>query len=61
MENKHDKDFDAGFLNWIKSAMAIDRYEKNGKPIPRKWKKRFDEGQSWLNGLSAEDYDRLIH
>ena len=59
--NKHDNDFNAGFHNWIASAMAADWYEKHGKPIPPKWKKRFDEGQAWIDGLSAEDYDRLIH
>ena len=53
--------FNKGFHNWMASAMADDWYRKHGKPTPRKWKKRLDEGQAWLEGLSAEDYDRLIH
>ena len=44
--NKHDNDFNAGFHNWMASAMAYDWYEKHGKPLPRIWKKRFDEGQA---------------
>ena len=59
--NKHDNDFDAGFHNWMASAMAYDWYEKHGKPLPRKWKKRLDEGRKWVENLSAEDYDSLIH
>jgi hypothetical protein len=59
--NKLDNDFDNGFHNWIASAMVYEWYEKHGKPLPRKWKKRFDDGKAWVNGLSADDYDRLIH
>lgn len=60
--NKYDNDFDTGFHNWIASAMAYDDwYEVHGKPLPQIWKKHFDEGQAWLNGLSDEDYNRLIH
>lgn len=58
---KHDNDFNNGFHNLMTSAMAYDRYEKHGKPLPRIWKKRFTEGQAWLNGISDEDYNRLIH
>lgn len=41
--------------------MVYEWYEKHGEPLPLKWKKRFDEGKAWLNGLSDDDYDRLIH
>lgn len=53
--------FDEGFHNWMQSAMAADWYEKHGKPVPPAWKKRLDEGRKWVENLSAEDYDRLIH
>ena len=59
--NEHDNDFNAGFHNWMASAMAYDWYEKHKRPLPRKWKKRLDEGRRWVENLSAEDYDRLIH
>jgi hypothetical protein len=66
--NKRDKDFDSGgndfdsgFHNLMVSAMAEDWYKKHGKPIPLKWQKRLDEARDWLEGLSNEDYDRLIH
>lgn len=53
--------FDKGFNNWIQSALAADWYEKHGKPLPPPWKKRLEEGRKWVENLSAEDYDRLIH
>lgn len=61
--NKHDNDndFDAGFHNWMSSAMACEWYEKQGTPISQELKKRRDEAIDWLNGLSDEEYSRLIH
>jgi hypothetical protein len=53
--------FDKEFNNWIQSALAADWYEKRGKPVPPAWKKRLDRGREWVENLSAEDYDRLIH
>lgn len=56
-----DNDFDTGFHNLMASAMAAERYKKQGKPIPKKLQKHLDEARDWLEGLSAEDYSRLIH
>lgn len=53
--------FDKGFHNWIQSALAADWYERHGKPLPPMWKTRLEEGRTWIENLSAEDYDRLIH
>lgn len=58
---KHYNDFDTGFHNLIASALMADWYERQGKPIPQKLQQRLDEAREWLEGLSAEDYDRLIH
>ena len=60
-ENHPHYDINAGFHNWMASAMAADWYEKHGRPIPRRWQIRLDKARDWLRGLSAEDYDRLIH
>lgn len=59
--NKRDNDFNAGFHNLMASAMEADWYEKHKKPIPQELKKRLDEARDWLNGLSDEEYSRLIH
>lgn len=59
--DKHDNGFNVGFHNLMASAMADDWYKKHGKALPRKWKKRLDEARDWLSGLSAKDYDSLIH
>lgn len=61
--NKHDNDndFDADFHNWMASAMACEWYKKQGKPIPQELKKRRAEAIDWINGLSDEEYSRLIH
>ena len=56
-----DNDFNAGFHNLMASAMAVDWYKEHGMPIPQKCQKRIDEARDWLEGLSAVDYDRLIH
>jgi len=53
--------FDEGFNNWIQSAVVADWYERRGRPVPPAWRKRLDEGRKWVENLSAEDYDRLIH
>ena len=53
--------FDAGFHNMMASAMHADWYEKHGKPVPQELKKRLAAAVDWINGLSNEEYSRLIH
>lgn len=54
-------DFDRGFDNMMSSAIEHERLKRQGKPIPKRLQKRLDEARDWLNGLSDEDYNRLIH
>lgn len=54
-------DFDEGFDKWMSSAIEHEMLTRQGKPIPRKLQKMLDESSDWLNGLSDEEYSRLIH
>lgn len=54
-------DFDEGFDNWMSSAIEYETLTRQGKPIPRKLKRRIDEASDWLNNLSDEEYSSLIH
>ena len=54
-------EFDKGFHNMMSAAMEYEWRKRQGKPIPEDLQKRLDESSKWLNGLSDEDYSRLIH
>ena len=61
MRNLTDKEFDDGFHNMMSSALEYEGLMRQGKPIPPELQKRLDESRDWLNGLSNNDYNRLIH
>lgn len=58
---KTNGDFDRGFDKWMSSAIEHEMLTRQGKPIPRKLRRRIDEARDWLHNLSDEDYSRLIH
>ena len=53
--------FEEGFHNMMSSALEYEGLMRQGKPIPHELQKRLDESRDWLNGLSNNDYNRLIH
>lgn len=61
MSMKTNDDFDIGFNKMMSSAIEYERLTRQGKPIPRKLRRRIDEARDWLHNLSDEDYSRLIH
>ena len=59
--NLTDEEFDKGFFNMMSSALEYESLMSKGKPIPMELQQRLDESSDWLNGLSNNDYSRLIH
>lgn len=58
---KTNDDFDTGFHNMMSSAMEYESLRRQGKSIPHELQQRIDESIAWVNGLSDEEYSRLIH
>lgn len=56
-----DNTFNTGFHNLMASSMASEWYKEQGKPIPQELQNRLDKAREWLEGLSGEEYSRLIH
>ena len=54
-------DFDRGFDNWMSASIEYEMLTRQEKPIPRKLQKRIDEAVHWLNNLSDDEYNSLIH
>ena len=45
----------------MSSAIKYKRLTRHGKSISKKLQRRMDETSNWLNNLSDEEYNRLIH
>ena len=58
---KTNDEFDTGFHNMMSSAIEYESLRRQGKPIPHELQQRIDESIAWVNGLSNDDYSRLIH
>ena len=54
-------DFDRGFEEMMSSAIEYETLKRAGKKIPKRLEERLRRSTEWLNGLSDEDYSRLIH
>ena len=54
-------DFDRGFDEMMSSAIEYERLKRAGKKIPKRVEERLKRSSEWLNGLSDEEYSRLIH
>jgi len=54
-------DFDRNFNEMMSSAIEYERLKRAGKRIPKRVEERLKRSSEWLNGLSDEDYSRLIH
>ena len=54
-------DFDRGFDEMMSLAIEYERLKRAGKKIPKRIEERLKRSTEWLNGLSDEDYSRLIH
>ena len=61
MKKERRTDFDTGFHNMMSSALEYESLKRQGKPIPPELQRRIDESIAWVNGLSNDDYSRLIH
>lgn len=54
-------DFDRGFNEMMSSAIEYEKLKRAGKRIPKRVEERLKRSKEWLNGLSDEEYSRLIH
>lgn len=53
--------FEDGFHNWIQSSLAAEWCKRHGKEVPADVQAGLEKAEAWLNGLTADEYDRLIH
>lgn len=57
---KENDTFDIGFNNMMSSAVEYGFLKRAGKPISKELQDRLNESSNWLNGLTDEEYSRLI-
>lgn len=53
--------FEDGFHNWIQSNLAAERCKRNGEEVPANVQAGLEKAKAWLDGLTADEYSRLIH
>lgn len=58
---KKNDTFDIGFNNMMSSAIEYECLKRNGKQIPKELQDRLNESSNWIDGLTDEEYSRLIH
>lgn len=58
---KKNDTFDIGFNNMMSSAIEYECLKRNGKQIPKELQDRLNESSNWIDGLTNEEYSRLIH
>ena len=61
MKDSKNYDFDIEFNNMMSSAIRYEQLKKAKKPIPAKLKAKLARASKWLNNMSDEDYNKLIH
>lgn len=55
-------DFDRGFNEMMSASIEYEKFKSAyKKKIPKRVEKRMQESSEWLNGLSDEEYSKLIH
>lgn len=54
-------EFENGFNNWMSSALQYEHCRRNNIPISDELQERMDSASSWIEKLSDDEYDRLIH
>ena len=53
--------FDAGFHNWIQSALAAEWCKRHGKKVPKDVQANLEKAGNWISNLTDSEYSRLIH
>lgn len=56
-----DDEFEDGFNNWMSSALQYEHCKRHNIPISDELQERMDSASSWIEKLSDDEYDRLIH
>ena len=53
--------FDEGFHLMMSSSLEYENLKRQGKKIPEELNQRMKQWSKWIDNLSQEEYDRLIH
>lgn len=53
--------FDDGFHLMMSSSLEYEMLKRQGKEIPEELNQRMKRWSSWIDNLSNEEYDSLIH
>ena len=52
---------DEGFHLMMSSSLEYENLKRQGKKIPEELNQRMKQWSKWIDNLSQEEYDRLIH
>ena len=58
---KKIRNFDEGFHLMMSSSLEYENLKRQGKKIPEELNQRMKQWSKWIDNLSQEEYDRLIH
>lgn len=53
--------FDDGFHLMMSSSLEYEMLKRHGKEIPEELNQRMKQWSRWIDNLSNEEYDSLIH
>ena len=53
--------FDDGFHLMMSSSLEYEMLKRQGKEIPEELNQRMKQWSRWIDNLSNEEYDSLIH
>lgn len=56
-----EDEFEDGFNNWMSSALQYEHCKRNNIPISDELQERMNSSGNWIENLSDDEYDRLIH
>lgn len=58
---KKIRTFDDGFNLMMSSSIEYEMLRRQGKKIPEELNQRMKQWSNWVDNLSQEEYNRLIH
>lgn len=58
---KKIRTFEDGFHLMMSSSIEYERLRRQGKKIPEELNQRMKQWSNWVDNLSQDEYDRLIH
>ena len=56
-----EDEFEDGFNNWMSSSLHYEHCRRNNISISDELQERMNSASNWIENLSDDEYDRLIH